>query len=168
LPRLPDPPSPVELVGPDRRRHVLQYEIWRVPSGISVELVEDGVPIDEGYRFRALGDHDANVAELVNGPRAAAEAGIGACQVERGIDGPWTLVGEEVVGRLVCDEENPDGPYKVVVDGHCLSWEEFGVALRSFEGWQFRLRIEDDFVGGIAVGDGDQDGTVVRFRAPRG
>jgi hypothetical protein len=49
-----------------------------------------------------------------------------------------------VAGRLVSDSEREAGaPYDVVVDGRTLSWDEFGQALESFEGWRFRLVIED-------------------------
>jgi hypothetical protein len=30
-----------------------------------------------------------------------------------------------------------------VIDGRTLSWEEFGRTLESFEGWRFRLLIDD-------------------------
>lgn len=46
-----------------------------------------------------------------------------------------------------------------------MSWEEFGDTLRAFEGWQFRLRIEDDFVDGLPAADGDPT-NVVRFPKP--
>jgi hypothetical protein len=53
----------------------------------------------------------------------------------------WQLAGQQVAGRL---EYNPDdGPYRVVVDGRSLSWEQLGEALEPFEGWRFRLTIED-------------------------
>lgn len=57
------------------------------------------------------------------------------------------FIGFEVTGRLVC----PDGgvwsgdrySYDVVVDGHAMSWEEFGRTLEPFEGMTFRLVVED-------------------------
>ena len=41
------------------------------------------------------------------------------------------------------DWEPDGGPHRVVVDGRSLSWEEFGGALSSFEGFEFRLVITD-------------------------
>jgi len=35
------PPEPLVITGPDGRRHTLRYRIWRAPTGISVDLVED-------------------------------------------------------------------------------------------------------------------------------
>jgi hypothetical protein len=34
-------------------------------------------------------------------------------------------------------------PFDVVIDGRTLTWSEFGQALHSFEGWRFRMTIED-------------------------
>lgn len=55
LPRLPDPPSPLVLTGPDGRRHRLRFRIWRAPTGIEVELEETEVAEGEGYGFAQLG-----------------------------------------------------------------------------------------------------------------
>jgi hypothetical protein len=30
-----------------------------------------------------------------------------------------------------------------VIDGHEITWEQFGRMLMSFEGWQFKLEIHD-------------------------
>jgi hypothetical protein len=65
LPRLPDPPLPVLLHGPDGRDHRLRFKIWRAPTGIEVQLEEMEVPVGEGYRFAVLGDHDGDVGDLV-------------------------------------------------------------------------------------------------------
>ncbi|MDH6222468.1 hypothetical protein M2283_009819 [Streptomyces pseudovenezuelae] len=45
------------------------------------------------------------------------------------------------MGRLIWDADA--GPFHVVVDGRALSWHDLGEALSSFEGFRFRLTIED-------------------------
>ena len=56
----------------------------------------------------------------------------------------WQVAGDAVEGRF---EWGPgrthDDPYDVIVDGRRLTWDEFGRTLASFEGWRFRLLIED-------------------------
>ena len=47
----------------------------------------------------------------------------------------------QVAGRVRCDDN--DLP-EIVVDGRSLSWEEFGGAIASFDGWWFRLDFGDD------------------------
>ncbi len=145
LPELGAPPPPFVLTGPDGTRHRMQPRPWRAPTGIVVELEEMGVPVREGFVFSILGPHDAEVGELVRQVRAHAEA-----EVARGYLEPnphrrgWVLAGDEVAGRLVWGEGRDVGePYDVVVDGRTLSWEELGRALEPFEGWRFRLVIED-------------------------
>jgi hypothetical protein len=70
-PELPDPPPPLEIVSGDGRRHVLNFRIWRAPTGIEVELEEAEVPVGEGYHFAVVGAHDANIEELVTPLRGA-------------------------------------------------------------------------------------------------
>ena len=164
FPRLPDPPPAIVLVGPDGRRHRLRFRVWRAPTGIEVQLEETEVPVGEGYEFAVLGDHDADVDALVNRVRRQAEAEIGRLYLERcRHHGEWALVGDEVAGRLVWDDEASTGaPYRVVVDGRTLSWEELGMALEGFEGWSFRLVIED------TIHDARDDAEVIELRGRRG
>jgi hypothetical protein len=107
-----------------------------------VRLVEEQEDADDGFEFGVLGDHDADVHQLVKRVRAEAEAEIGRCYLEADPQGTaWRLAGEEVAGRLVWDPEG--APFRVVVDGRTLSWHELGEALSSFEGCRFHLTIDD-------------------------
>src|SRR5882757_6456611 len=91
-----------------------------------------------------VADGRAGARLLIRSSVSVARCAIGVSMIglsrRRGGLG-WTLAGEDVSGRL---EWDPDGgPYRVVIDGRSLSWEEFGLTLGSFEGWRFRLVIED-------------------------
>ena len=77
LPRLPDPPPPIVLVGPDGRRHHLRDRVWAGGSGHRGPADETGVRDDQGYRFAPLGENDADVDMLVAEVRAMAEIEIG-------------------------------------------------------------------------------------------
>jgi len=127
-----------------------------------VQLGETGVPVGEGYEFAVLGDHDADVGALVSRVRSRAEGEIGRSYLERASRrSGWTLRDDEVAGRLVWSDEGDNGrPYDVVIDGRILSWEEFGTALESYEGWGFRLVIED------RVEDARTDAEVIEMRRP--
>ena len=146
LPRLPDPPLPIVLTGPDGRPHLLRYRIWRAGVGIEVQLDETGVAVGEGYRFAVLGDNDADVDTLVTEVRSTAETEIGRQYLQRATDRHrWTLGdADEVAGRFAWSDGSGDGePYNVVVDGRTISWEDLARALESYDGWGFRLVIED-------------------------
>ncbi len=170
LPRLGDPPPPLVLAGPDGRSHRLGFRLWRAGTGIEVQLKELDVPIGEGYQFAVLGDHDADVAVLVEQMRGVAEAGIGRCYLEgSAYRGGWVLRDDEVAGRLLWNDEGESGkPYDVVVDGRTLSWEELGNALEPFEGWCFRLVIEDRVQEVSTVTqEARTDAKVIELRSPR-
>jgi hypothetical protein len=144
-PELPEPPPAISFTAPDGRRHELKFRWWRAPTGVEVEVEEIGVPVGEGYHFAVLGAHDAEVDELVAQVTQRAETEIGRQYLEPHPDrSGWLLYHDEVAGRLVCsDEHGIGGPYDVIVDGRTLTWAEFGHALEPYEGWRFRLVLED-------------------------
>lgn len=82
----------------------------------------------------------------------------------------WRVTdGDEAAGRFVWSERSDDAP-DVVIDGRRLSWEEFGEALGSYEGWNFRLVVEDRVVeaeagGAVEVGP---DAVIVPIGLARG
>jgi hypothetical protein len=108
-----------------------------------------------------LGDHQAEVGPLVAAVHERAQAEIGRRYLEPGPGGVgWRLAGDEVAGRLAWNPHG--GPHRVVVDGRPLSWQELGEALESFEGWRFRLVIEEP------TADMRPDAEVIEFRSPGG
>jgi len=142
-PRLPEPPGPETIAGPDGRLHRIVYRLWRSPGGVAVEAEEDGKPFD-GFYAEVVGPHEADPAPLVERTRAAIRRRIGRQDLKVGPGGPyWIISDDDLLGRLVWNgNDDPFGggePYDVVVDGRRLSWEEFGRALEPFEGWEFRL-----------------------------
>ncbi len=143
--RLPSAPPPLLLHRPDGRSHRLRFRIWRAPTGIEVELEEMEVTTGEGFQFAVLGDHDADVEDLLARVTSLAEREVARQYLEPSPHRVgWMLFGDEVAGRLVWNDEGHDGrPYDAVVDGGMLTWEELGHALESFEGWNFRLTIEE-------------------------
>ena len=148
-PRLPAAPPPIVMTGPDGRVHELQFRVLRAPAGVEVTLEETGVGAGEGYRFAVLGEHDAEVGPLVSQVRAIAEHEVARQYLEPQERGTgWRLTdGDEAAGRFVWSAEGSSGaPFDVVIDGRTLTWEEFGEALGSYEGWNFRLVIEDRVV----------------------
>lgn len=140
-PRLPEPPAPESIVGPDGRRHQIAYRVWRSPGGIAVEA-EEGDRSSDGYFVQVVGPHDADVARLVERVKTAIRRRIGRLDLELSPSSDhWIIAGDDLTGRLVWREDGE--PYGVVVDGRHLSWEEFGRALEPFEGWEFRLSFDD-------------------------
>ena len=162
-PELPDPPPPVTLRGPDGRDHRLRYRVWRAPTGVEVELQLGQPDPDDGYHFAVLGSHDADLDALVEAVTRRATDGIASLQLERHTQrAGWLLRDDDVRGRLVWGpERDQGGPYDVVVDGRRLTWAELGQALEPYEGWRFRLLLEDP------CDDLRPDADVIAMPAPR-
>lgn len=140
-PRLPEPPVPETIGGPDGRRHRIVYRLWRSPGGIAAEAGE-GDRSSDGYFVQVVGPHDADVSMLVDQVKTTIRQRIGRMDLERAPSGDhWIMAGDDLTGRLVWCEDGE--PYGVVVDGRHLSWEEFGRTLEPFEGWEFRLSFGD-------------------------
>jgi hypothetical protein len=139
----------------------MQPRPWRAPTGIVVDVEEQGVPVGHGYTFSILGPHDADVGHLLAQLRDHAEGEVARRYLEPNpARTGWLVSGEAVAGRLVWNEGRQDGdPYDVVVDGRTLSWDDLGRALEPFEGWRFRLVIEDPSL------DARPDAEVVAFPA---
>ncbi|MPY83705.1 MAG: hypothetical protein GEV00_10355 [Actinophytocola sp.] len=101
LSKLPDPPDPVVIIGPDGRRHRLRYRVSRAPTGIGVGLREEGVAVGEGYEFGVLGDHDADLADLVAAAFAEAQAEIDRMYLEPASVGDgWQVVDDDEVAGV--------------------------------------------------------------------
>ena len=99
-PRLPEPPAPETITGPDGRRHRIVYRVWRSPGGIAVEAAEDDRASD-GYVAQIVGPHDAGVPTLVERTKAAIRRRIGRLDLERSPRGdPWIIAGDDLTGRL--------------------------------------------------------------------
>jgi hypothetical protein len=145
MPPPPAPPAPIVLTGPDGRAHRMRFRLLWAPVGIELMLDEADVNVGEGYRFAVLGDFDADVDALVAQVQAIAEREVARQYLEPAEHGTGWMVTEddEVAGRLVWSDEGRGAPYDVVIDGRLLTWEEFGAALGPYEGWNFRLVIED-------------------------
>ncbi len=143
-PRLPEPPAPETIAGPDGRRHQITYRLWRSPGGIAVEAGE-GDRSSDGYYVQVVGPHDADVAVLVERARSVIRRRIGRLNLELAPSRDhWIVAGDDLIGRLVWREDGE--PYGVVVDGRYLTWEELVRALEPFEGWDFQLTFGDGSV----------------------
>ena len=139
---LPDPPAPQVFLGPDGHAHTMAIRLQRVPTGVLAEAIEVGAEAGEGHRVQVLGDHEVDVAMLVDQLQVQIRDQIATTYLEPHPHRPgWLLRGGEVRARLVWAGQ--DEPYAVVIDGRTLSWEEFGRTLEPFEGWHMHLQIED-------------------------
>ncbi len=107
-PELPPAPAAELLVGPDGRRHVFTYRLFRWPgrvTAVAEEKPADGAP---GYRLEVAIDHAEDPTLLGQRIRKAARIAV-ACQYLKWDDGTgrWGLSGDEVGGYLVEIDDMP-------------------------------------------------------------
>lgn len=141
-PTLPEPPPPLAITGPDRRQHILRYRLWRAPTGISVDLIEDKPGDQEGYEFSVLGAHDADMATLIDQVTSQAITEINNPCLSRNPHTHQTVTTDDKVrGRVSFDPDG--GPCRVVIDGLAMDWDELLQLLASYEGWRFQLTLTD-------------------------
>ncbi len=138
-PRLPEPPPPETIAGPDGQQHHIVYRVWRSPGGIAAEASEGDRSV-EGYHAEVVGEHEADVAALVEQVKAAIRERIARQDLKLSPSGNMIMSGNELLGRFVWRDDGM--PYGVVVDGREMSWEEFGRTMEPFEGWEFRISID--------------------------
>lgn len=155
-PRLPGPPPPETITGPDGRDHLIAYRVWRSPVGIAVEASE-GDRSSEGYFAQMVGSHEADVATLVEQTKAAIRRRIARQDLVLSPSGNMIMAEKELWGRLVWQDRGM--PYGVVIDGREMSWEEFGLAMEPFEGWEFRISFDEGVVGEGGLDPPTEDAT---------
>lgn len=120
----------------------MRIRVYRAPTGVAAEAVEFDSDPGGGYQVRVIGGHDVDVSMLVEQLLLQVRDEIGTSHLQPHPSRPgWLLRDREAAGRLVWAGDGL--PYAVVIDGRRLSWEEFGRAVESFEGWRFRLVFDD-------------------------
>lgn len=141
-PELPDPPPPLVVTGPDGRSHIMQIRLHRAATGVVAEAVETGSPPGGGHHVQVIGAHNVDVPMLVEQLRVQVRDEIATAYLEPNPHRTgWLVRDRELRGRLIWAGNH--GPYAVVVDGQTLSWDELGRTLEPFEGYRFRLVVED-------------------------
>jgi hypothetical protein len=105
------------------------------------ELDEQGDP--GGYEFQVLGDPEEDLFALMGQliERMRRTLTQRHLQYEKGFG--WGIADFLARGRITWNEEEDGRVPLLVIDGHPITWEQFGRMLMSFEGWQFKLEIRD-------------------------
>lgn len=142
--------KPVRVLDVDGQPHMFEFEV-RLSTGLGVvayELIngERGL----GYEFSVLEHPATPLREAYAKLIAKITAGLSVKYLETRDDhryrwGQTSIVGSAVNGRVEerRDDETGEDQLGVVVDGRFLTFEEFGRALSSYVGFNFRLEMFD-------------------------
>lgn len=125
--------------------HEFRFRASLAATGLLIEALEVREDQAEGYEFAVLGEHEEDPLELFGRLYARMRQRLGQQHLEEGDDG--LRIGEEQVvrGMITWGEETDRGGRApgLVIDGRCVTWEELGRMVASFEGFQFKLAICD-------------------------
>lgn len=156
-PRLPDPPSPEEVVAGDGRRISFRYRLTWAPSGVlGAEAEQVGVDPGDGYRYQVLGEHDEDPAVVLARLRSKVRDEVGRAYLEPADTAPgWHFADFDVAGRVTWSGDAYVLEPSLVIDGRPFDWATFGRMVATFEGWEFSMRFSDgsdESAGEVRVG----------------
>ncbi|MEX1164541.1 MAG: hypothetical protein WEB03_13285 [Nitriliruptor sp.] len=163
--RLPDPPPDEVMRTADDREVRFCYRLTWAPSGVmSAEAEEADQPPGDGFRFGVYGEHDADPDAVLAQLRRVVHREVGRAYLEPHASGAevggtrWMIAGDDVAGRIDWSGDGSVREPSVVIDGRRFDWDEFGRMVASFEGWEFRMRLDDssDGVGAGTGGEGEE------------
>jgi hypothetical protein len=116
------------------RDFVITYHPLRLGFGVHAE--EEGKD-GQGYFFR---EFDAASPYLALGRvRGRIETALATRHIEQREPGNFQMTHQTVRGRI----SSSDGEVAFVIDGHLLTLQQFGKMVETFEGFEFRLDIQD-------------------------
>ncbi len=134
-----DPSDMSDAAGSGHRFHFLLRHLVDRLSLEAFEL-EQGEPA--GYRFQVVGPADIDPLDLMGRLVERMRDALARQHLVEGELG-LAIAGTEVRGRIDCDPDSGLSIPLLVIDGREVSWHDFGRMLMTFEGWRFKLTIED-------------------------
>lgn len=132
--------EPVKLKGASGKLHEFHFQTRLLGNCETLEAFEllDNFP--SGYQTKVVGKPDDDLWLLLGKLIAELREVI---SVQYLVDSNLGLQikAETLVGRIKASQPYDLETPLIVIDGHEISWDEFGRMLMSFEGWQFKMDI---------------------------
>lgn len=133
-----------EFTDIDGKKRVFEFKSFLCPTGFVYEATEihDGEP--KGMRFSVLGKEGESEV-LKHKLQEKVKKALTMKHVEYNKESDtWVTCDHTIRGQIRWD---PKSEFRqkplILVDGHELTWEEFGKAMLVYEGFQFVLRFVD-------------------------
>jgi hypothetical protein len=136
-----------EPVGiPDTAGEIHQFHFRTNLFGTGVALdafeIRDGGPA--GYQFQIIGAPEDDLLKLLGRLIEKIRRALSVKHIMESEHGPQIADHRVVRGRIEWDDVSNSRVPLLVVDGREVSWDNFGRMLMGFEGFQFRLHIQDN------------------------
>lgn len=134
--------DPVEMRDAAGACHEFHFRVHLLGDRVALDAFElkDGQPC--GYQFQAIDDAEAELFGLMGRLVARMRRALATRHLEEDHGQPH-IADFVTRGRIEWDEREDGCVPSLVIDGHEITWDEFGRMLTTFEGWQFKLEIRD-------------------------
>ena len=139
--------EPVVLKDSEDKEHKFHFShklLGHIQTIESFELVNDR---QGGYEFSVIGDPDEDLFELFTKLYEKMKRVLCKKHISWSKEtDSWVISEEDIVrGQITCeyDSSDFDRTPMVIIDGKDISWDDFGQALMSYEGFNFKMQIFD-------------------------
>ena len=139
--------EPVTLRDSRGSSHEFHFRVSLAATGLLIEALEVREDRPDGYEFAVLGRHEEDPLLLFGRLYEKMRLRLGQHHLEQQDDG-LRIGDEQVVRGMITGGGEPQrgtgAPAPaLVIDGTCITWQEFGELVAPFEGFQFKLEIRD-------------------------
>jgi hypothetical protein len=135
--------DPVELADCAGEAHMFHFQTRLLGPGVALDAFElrDGHPA--GYRFQVIGEPGDDLLALLGRLIDKIHRALSLRHIVDGEFGQQIADHRVVRGMIEWDEARGSHVPLVIVDSREITWDELGRMLMSYEGWQFKLEIQD-------------------------
>ena len=133
--------EPVHLVDCTGKAHKFHFRTRLLGTGVALYAFELRGGCPSGYRFQIIGNPREDLLALLGRLIEKMRRALSTKHLEDGELG-LRIAAHGVVRGMVEWDAAGDAPL-LVIDGREVTWDEFSRMLMSFEGWQFKLNLDD-------------------------
>jgi hypothetical protein len=134
--------KPVTLTDGAGKEHEFHFRTHLLGTGVALDAFEIRGGHPAGYQFNVIGEPEEDLLVLLGKLIEKIRRGLSRRHLKK------EKYGVQIADRIVCGtiewDEAQDGFVPLLnIDGHEITWRDFGRMLMTFEGWQFKLEIRD-------------------------
>jgi hypothetical protein len=135
--------DPVGITDSAGEIHQFHFRTHLFGPGVALDAFELRGGEPAGYQFQIIGEPEEDMLALLGRLIEKIRRALSVKHIAEGEHGIQIADHHVVRGRIEWDETSDGRVPLLVVDGREVAWEEFGRMLMGFEGFHFRLHLND-------------------------
>lgn len=135
--------EPVGIADGSGEIHQFHFRTHLFGTGVALDAFEIRDDEPAGYQFEIIGKPEDDVLKLLGRLIEKIRRALSVKHLMEGEHGLQIADHPVVRGRIEWDDASNGRVPLLIVDGREVSWDDFGHMLMGFEGFQFRLHIQD-------------------------